>query len=142
MFKKIQSKLKLLGIFLFFAPILAGVGVNAASNADINNSLCAGTKVRITTNPSGTACTDVTDKADTKANKLIRDIVNLLTAVVGVLAVIMIIVAGFRYVTSGGSDEAVKGAKNTILYAVVGLVVVALAQIIVHFVLAKAKQAT
>jgi hypothetical protein len=54
----------------------------------------------------------------------------------------MIIYAGFRYVSSGGNDDAVKGAKNTILYAIIGLVIVALAQIIVHFVLAKTTKAT
>jgi hypothetical protein len=47
----------------------------------------------------------------------------------------MIIVGGLRYVTSGGSDASVTGAKNTILYAVIGLVIVALAQVLVHFVL-------
>jgi hypothetical protein len=50
----------------------------------------------------------------------------------------MIIVAGFRYITSGGKQESVTGAKNTILYAVIGLIIVALAQIIVRFVLNKA----
>jgi hypothetical protein len=50
----------------------------------------------------------------------------------------MIIYGGFRYVTSGGNDASVSGAKNTIIYALIGLVIVALAQVIVHFVLAKA----
>jgi hypothetical protein len=51
--------------------------------------------------------------------------------------VIMIIVGGFRYITSGGNDASVTAAKNTILYAIIGLVVVALAQIIVRFTLGK-----
>lgn len=114
---------------MFLAPSAA------LAAADINNSLCAGTKVQITVNPSEQACQKVTDGATSDANNTIKTIINILTAVVGVLAVIMIIIAGFRYVTSGGSDEAVKGAKNTILYAIIGLVVVALAQIIVHFVI-------
>jgi hypothetical protein len=54
----------------------------------------------------------------------------------------MIIYAGFRYVTSGGREDAVKGAKNTILYAIIGLVVVALSQIIVHYVLSQTADAT
>ena len=49
----------------------------------------------------------------------------------------MIMVGGFKYITSGGDSGNITGAKNTILYAVVGLVVVALAQIIVRFVLAR-----
>lgn len=68
----------------------------------------------------------------------ITTVVNLLSVVAGVAAVIMIIVGGLRYVTSGGKDESVKSAKNTILYAIIGLVVVALAQIIVHFVINQA----
>jgi hypothetical protein len=49
----------------------------------------------------------------------------------------MIILGGFKYITSGGDTGNVTGAKNTILYAIVGLVIVALAQIIVRFVLDK-----
>ena len=52
-----------------------------------------------------------------------------------VTAVMMIIVGGFRYITSGGASDSVSSAKNTIIYAIVGLVVVALAQFIVQFVL-------
>jgi hypothetical protein len=47
----------------------------------------------------------------------------------------MIIFAGFRYITSGGSEKGVGDAKKTILYALIGLVVVALAQLIVKFVI-------
>jgi hypothetical protein len=50
----------------------------------------------------------------------------------------MIIVGGVKYVTSGGSSEKTTSAKDTILFAVVGLIVVALAQVIVRFVLHKA----
>jgi hypothetical protein len=48
----------------------------------------------------------------------------------------MIIIGGLKYITSGGESSNVSGAKNTIIYAIVGLIVVALAQFIVHFVLA------
>lgn len=65
----------------------------------------------------------------------IKTVVNVLSALIGAVAVIMIIIGGFRYVASAGSPEAAKGARNTILYAVIGLVVAALAQVIVHFVL-------
>lgn len=67
--------------------------------------------------------------------KIVATIVNILSVVVGVIAVIMIIIAGFKFVTSGGDSTAVSSARNTIIYAAVGLIIVALAQIIVHFVL-------
>lgn len=65
----------------------------------------------------------------------IKDIVNLLLFVVGIIAVIMIVIGGLRYVLSGGDASAVSAAKNTILYAVVGLVVAILAYAIVNFVI-------
>lgn len=75
------------------------------------------------------------EEAATTLNKTITNIINLLSVVVGIVAVIMIIFAGFRYITSGGKQESVTSAKNTILYAVIGLIIVALAQIIARFVL-------
>lgn len=64
---------------------------------------------------------------------LASTIVNVLSQIVGVLAVIMVIWAGFKYITSGGDSNKVASAKTTLIYALIGLVVVALAQIIVHF---------
>jgi hypothetical protein len=101
----------------------------------INNGLCAGSNLQFTENPS--QCHIAGNEATSKINKLVHTIVNLLTALVGIVAVIMIIVGGFRYITSGGNDTSVTSAKNTILYAIIGLVVVALAQIIVRFTLSK-----
>jgi hypothetical protein len=51
----------------------------------------------------------------------------------------MIIIGGFKYVVSGGSDSAVASAKNTILYALVGIIVVAVSQLIIHLVLGNIK---
>jgi hypothetical protein len=47
----------------------------------------------------------------------------------------MIIWGGFKYITSGGDTGNVSGAKNTLIFAIVGLIIVALAQFVVHFVL-------
>jgi len=65
----------------------------------------------------------------------IKNIVNVLLFILGAIAVIMIIIGGIRYTTSNGDASATKGAKDTILYAVVGLVVAILAYAIVNFVL-------
>jgi hypothetical protein len=64
----------------------------------------------------------------------VKDIVNVILYVLGAVAVIMIIVGAFRYVLSGGDSGSVTSAKNTILYAVVGLIVAILAYAIVNFV--------
>lgn len=63
--------------------------------------------------------------------------INVFLFVIGALSVIMIVYGGFKYVTSGGESSALTSAKNTILYAIVGLVVALLAYVIVSFVTTK-----
>ena len=71
----------------------------------------------------------------TSVSKVIDFAVNLLSVIVGIAAVIMIIIGGFKYVTSNGDSNNIASAKNTIIYAIVGLIVAALAQVIARFVL-------
>lgn len=68
---------------------------------------------------------------------ILTRVINILSFIVGVAAVIAIMVAGFRYVTSNGDSSTTAIAQKTIIYGVVGLVVVAVAQTIVIFVLSK-----
>lgn len=63
--------------------------------------------------------------------------INLISLIVGVIAVIMIIIGGLKYIMSSGDSNNINSAKNTILYAIIGLVIVAFAQVIVKFVLHK-----
>lgn len=58
-------------------------------------------------------------------------------AIIGALAVIFIIVGGFQYVLSGGDPNNTNRAKETILYAVIGLAVSLLAFTIVDFVVGR-----
>lgn len=93
----------------------------------------------------GSCATDPTNcaqgaNASDRVNRIIRLVINIFSLIVGVIAVIMIIIGGLKYITSGGDSGNITGAKNTILYAIIGLVVVALAQIIVRFVLDKVGQ--
>lgn len=67
----------------------------------------------------------------------IRTVINILSAVGGIIAVIMIIIGGFKFLTAGGDSNSVSSARNTIIYAIVGLIVIAFAQVIVRFVLQK-----
>ena len=96
----------------------AGVGSSAGSTSSgsSSSSLCGATK---------------TDDL----NNIIKNVINTLLMVLGMIAVIMIIIGGVRYTTSGGDASQIQAAKNTILYAVVGLVVAILAYAIVNFVL-------
>jgi hypothetical protein len=85
---------------------------------------------------SGQANCDPTT-APTSIDNTIATVLNLLSTAAGVLAVVMVIVAGFRYMTSGGDSAKVTSAKNALMYAVIGLVIVAFSQLIVKFVLHK-----
>jgi len=128
--KKLSITLVALAItafgFALFAP--------ATSLASTKGELCSGANLDIS--GDSTNCTPKgEEKAEDSINALIKKIVNILSIIVGVAAVIMIIYGGFRYVTSGGDSGNITTAKNTIIYALVGLVVVALAQGIVRFVL-------
>jgi len=125
---------------LLFTPMLAPVAVHAAESVDINKGLCNGAKLTA----SDAACDPQAESEDVndKVNNIITTVINLFSLVVGIVAVIMIIIGGLKYITSGGDSGNITGAKNTILYAVIGLVVVALAQFIVKFVLGRATKTT
>lgn len=85
-------------------------GVNAAQGSDQPGNLVAGN------------------------GSIFKRIVDILLLIIGAVAVIMLIFGGFKYVTSGGDASGVTAAKNTILYAIVGIVVAILAYAIVDFV--------
>ena len=70
-------------------------------------------------------------------SQIIKIIVNVLLFLIGLVSVIMIIIGGFRYVTSNGAPDQAKAARNTIMYAVIGLVIAILAYAIVSFVIAR-----
>ena len=73
-------------------------------------------------------------KQTASANDVIKTIINALLFFIGVVAVIMIIWAGVQYTTSAGDSNKVATAKNTIVYAVIGLIVAIFAYAIVNFV--------
>jgi len=79
------------------------------------------------------------DKENQTVGKIITPIINTLLFILGAISVIMIIVAGIRYTTSGGDASSVTAAKNTLLYSIIGLVVAILAFAIVNFVVTALK---
>jgi hypothetical protein len=106
---------------------------------DINNpNSGAGTTsvCQSTDGESSAYCNETTNPKNsiTGSNSIIITAVNIISIVAGVAAVFMIIIGGFRYVVSAGDSNSTSGAKNMILYALVGLVVIALAQSIILFV--------
>jgi uncharacterized membrane protein YozB (DUF420 family) len=131
--KSIKSLLVSFGLLAAAVMPVALPATVMAQQDPIERGLCSGTELQI-----GAQCQDP-GEATGRLNTIITLVVNIFSLIVGVVAVIMIIVGGLKYITSGGDSGNVSGAKNTILYAIVGLIVVALAQFIVRFVLSQAR---
>lgn len=75
------------------------------------------------------------DQGDIEVEGLFKQVTNTLLYIIGGVSVIMIVFGGFRYVISNGDSNQVTSAKNTILYAVIGLIVALVAYALVNFVL-------
>lgn len=136
MFKNIRNLIVGLVTAISLVAVPVAVPALAAAAPSIQDNLCAGANLSVN---SGGGCADTSQGTD-KINSIITTVINIFSLVVGVVSVIMIILGGFRYITSGGDSSNVSSAKNTIIYALIGLVVVALAQFIVQFVLNKVTQ--
>ncbi|HVS58445.1 MAG TPA: pilin [Candidatus Saccharimonadales bacterium] len=132
MIQKIKKHLMIISTAaLLMVPALVPASAAAVTQSDINSSVCGGTDLSLS--GSGNCGSGTTSNLDT----FLQWAVNIFSAIVGIIAVVMIIVGGLKYITSGGESSKVGSAKNTLLYAIIGLIVVALAQVIVHFVIAK-----
>lgn len=110
------------------AAISLGVGMVAVQPAgaiDIFDDACTGD------NANTTVCR-ATGTDD--AQNIVQRILSLLFWAIGIISVLMIVLGGFRYVTSNGDSSRIQAAKNTIMYAVIGLVVAILGQAVVLFV--------
>ena len=81
-------------------------------------------------------------KGGVKVKSTVGSIVNWLLFAIGAIAVIMIVWGGIKYATSAGDSNKVTAAKNTILYAVIGLAVAVLAFAIVNFVVSNLTDGT
>jgi hypothetical protein len=127
--------LKKIALVLGIAPLLAFAGggavVSASAFDSSKSAACQGVSFS-----DGGGCGN-TNTAANSLNKIVRLIINILSMIIGVAAVIMMMVAGFKFITSGGDASQVSSAKSGMLYAIVGLVVAALAQVLVRFVLNK-----
>jgi hypothetical protein len=136
MFQKLLIFTGSLGIWAVFSfGIISAPAAAQSNNNLIVSGLCQGVNLKISESSGTSGCNQGGESITDKINKFLKRLINIISAIIGVVAVIMIIFGGFRYVTSGGNDSSVTSAKNTILYAIIGLIIVALAQLLVRFVL-------
>lgn len=114
----------------------AKILTQTATGAGAFASLVAGKVMALTVQEGAEAA-----RADGVPSELIgptgvfTQITNIVLYAVGAISVIMLIYGGLRYVISGGDSKKVTDAKNTILYAIIGLIISILAFAIVHFVI-------
>lgn len=124
--KKILFLLTIVSAVIFIAhftsPHVFADALSAAKNQACSGANLAGADCSATTGGSG-------------FSTLIKATINILSIIIGIAAVIVIILSGLKYITSGGDSNGISSAKNTLVYALIGLLVASLAQFLVHFVL-------
>lgn len=131
--KKIAINFTLIASLLMPSLLAVPAAHAAQTSGNIYENVCEGV--------SRTSDQDGCDESTSGGSfaDLAKKIINIFSIVVGAVSVIMIIIGGFRYIISGGDQNGVTGAKNTIMYAIIGLVIVLFAQVIVRFVLTNVK---
>lgn len=126
----IKSKLTLIAVMLLVIGASAGILVSPQdAGAASKDAVCGGFQEALGDGCGGSG-------GGEEINSTIEDAINILSSVVGVAAVIMIIVAGIKYITASGDPGSIKSARNTVIYAIVGLLIVAVSQTIVKYVVA------
>jgi magnesium-transporting ATPase (P-type) len=123
----------ILSFISIFMVVAIPSTVFAAGASEDLQSVCS-------SNPNSSLCTGYKEGEDVQANdnavlKLLKRIISILLFVAGVLAVIMVIYGGFKYVTSAGEPQKAASGRQTIIFALVGLIVVVISRQLILFVL-------
>src|ERR1035437_5008082 len=130
--KYIKQKLKIFLPLLFVLSMLGGQAIIPVSAYACGNPSGSSTDQVINgANPSGTG----KECKGSGITKIVGAAVTVLSIIIGAAAVLMIVVSGLRYITSGGESSKVSAAKTTLIYALIGVAIAALAQLLVHFAL-------
>lgn len=109
--------------------------INCAAPANAQEAIQCGASGAAGEDASKEKLSEITNRSNTNLGNTIKRVLNILSVIIAIIAIIMIVIGGARFVVSAGKQESVSAAKNTVLYAIIGLIIVALAQAIVHFVL-------
>lgn len=109
--------------FVWLAPV--GVTYAATTQTEAEAKICEGLG----------GCDPVA--GEQTVPDIVKTAVNLLSWIVGIAAVFAIIFGGFRYITALGDSSKISSAKDTILFALIGIAIVAMAQILVRFVVGR-----
>lgn len=129
--QKLKYTLASFALVFGFSLVFLAPSASASLFSGAKKEACAGTQL---TKKSGPNCAK--DDSESLSRTIQRGI-DFISIVVGVIAVLMIIIGGLRYIISDGDSGKITTARNTIMYALIGLILVAFAQIIVKFVITK-----
>jgi hypothetical protein len=130
--KFITKFMLLLPSFMLLASSFSGISYAAAATTGACGSATGSPADQVLQGVSQSGSVDCTG---TGVTNIVQAVVTILSYIVGIASIIMILLAGFKYVTAGGDSNKVSSAKSTLIYALVGLVIAALAQFLVHAVL-------
>ena len=122
-----KKTIKAMILGLLMVPVLA-LSMPAITSAETTDEITKGV------NAVNTSTTCLFTSASCPEG-IFTKIINTALFIIGVLSVIMLIYGGIRYTISAGDSKQVEAAKNTILYAIIGIIVALLAGAIVNFVL-------
>jgi len=121
-----KTKHLIVALFVVLSAGMVAMPAVAGAATPFKSDVCSGlTQI-------GGNCSENSSSTISNVFKLI---INILSIVVGFVAVVMIIVSGFKFITASGDSSSIASARSTIIYALVGLVIAVLAQVLVHFVL-------
>ena len=116
--KILTAGMLMVGFLGVFTPaVFAANGINICSNGNENSVYCKNKNT-----------------GETQVNGIIKTIVEVLLTAVGAISIIMIVIGGIMFALSSGDAQKAAKARNTVLYAVVGLIVSIFASAIVNFV--------
>lgn len=125
-----RNKLRVLAVAL---ALMVGMGISGHALAvDPLAGVCS-------TNPNSATCKSYNGTTNplTGTNGTLYKITTIVATIAGIAAIFIIIISGVRYMTSGGDTQKVAAAKGTLIGAIVGLVIIVLAQTIITFVVRK-----
>jgi hypothetical protein len=84
------------------------------------------------------SCTD--DTSGDTVSEIVRVAIRIFQAIIGVISLFVMLTGGLNYITSGGDSAKTKSARERIMYAVIGLVIVGIAEILVQFALNRVRE--
>lgn len=133
----------IIAIFVIFCAVLIPTHVNAQDESEVDFSPRSAPVNDIGGCEGAAASSPVCQDLDSDTNPLfgadgiLTRVANLFALITGIVSVFMVIIGGLRYTTSSGDPSKTASAKDTILYAAIGVAVASAAGLIAKFVLSR-----